>query len=111
MKPQTITHLLLSLIALLLFGLLARPLWTPRPVIAQSGQAHQLYFEPGVFLLRAPDNSRQVFGKVGVDLRNGTVWGFPTTTQDPYPVNPIDPKPQTSHPFILGRYALEDIDK
>lgn len=108
MKPQTTTHLLLGLIAALLLGLLTRPMWTVQPVHADSAPPYTLWFEPGVYMLRAPDASRQVFGKVAVDLRTGTVWGFPTNTQDPYPNNPVEAKPITSHPFILSRYALED---
>lgn len=109
-RPST-TNLLLGLIALLLAGLLLRPLWTAPVVSADTGQPYPLFIEPGVSMLRAPDGSRQVFGKVAIDMRTGTVWGFPTTTQDPYPVNAVESKPQTSRPFVLGRYALEDTAK
>ena len=108
MNTRTTTNLLLALVAALLLGLLSRPLWTPAPVHADSTTPYPLWFEPGVYMLRAPDASRQVFGKVAIDLRNGTVWGFPTNTQDPYPTNPVDSKPVTTHPFILSRFALED---
>ena len=111
MKPPAVTNLLLATIALLLLALLIRPLWTPSPVAAQSSQPDRLYFEPGVFMLRAADASRQVLGKVAVDLRTGDVWGFPTTTQDPYPTNPVNSKPQVSHPFLLGRFAIEETGK
>ena len=100
--------IVIGVIAVLLLGSLTRPLWTPRTVHADSGAPYDLWFEPGVYMLRAPDASRQVFGKVAIDLRTGTIWGFPTTTQDPYPSNPTDSKPVTSHPFLLGRYAVED---
>jgi hypothetical protein len=46
-----------------------------------------------------------------VDLRTGKIWGFPTMTTDPYPFNALNSKPQTSHPFELGRFAFEDMDK
>ena len=46
-----------------------------------------------------------------VDMRTGKVWGFPTFGTDAYPVNLADSKPKTSHPFVLGKFALEDIDK
>lgn len=62
-------------------------------------------------MLRAPDGSRQVYGRVIVDMRTGKVWGFPTFTADTYPVNAADSKPQTSHPFVLGKFAFEDTDK
>jgi len=45
------------------------------------------------------------------DLRTGKIWGFPTMTTDPYPFNALNLKPQTSHPFELGRFAFEDMDK
>ena len=60
----------------------------------------------------APDGSRQVYGKVVVDLRNGKIWGFPTLTADsPYPVDQVNSAPPTSHPFLLGKYAFGDTDK
>jgi hypothetical protein len=107
MKPQTTTNILLALISLLLLALVLRPLRDPSPVLAQSPDT-DYYFEPGTFLVRAPDNSQQVYAKVVVDLRNGRVWGFPTLTTLPYPSDPLYTKPQTSHPFLLGRFALED---
>lgn len=111
MKPHRLSTVLLSVIALLLLAILARPLWTPVAVSADASKPASLYFEPGVFMLRAPDASQQVLGKVAVDLRTGTVWGFPTLTQDPYPSSALDSKPQTSHPFVLGRFAVEDTAK
>jgi hypothetical protein len=47
-----------------------------------------------------------------VDMRSGKIWGFPTTTQDPYPVNQMSSAPPTSHhPFLLGTLALGDTNK
>jgi hypothetical protein len=46
-----------------------------------------------------------------VDLRTGKIWGFPTTTQDPYPITNTTTTPPTSHPFYLGRFAFGDMDK
>ena len=62
-------------------------------------------------MLRAPDGSRQVLGKVVVDLRNGNIWGFPTLTQDPYPSAGADTKAPISHPFLLGKFALSDMSR
>src|SRR5438309_843918 len=98
MESRGITHALLLLNAVLLLAVAFRPLLSPHAVAAQSASPG-LFFEPGVFTLRAPDASRQVLGKVAVDLGSGTVWGFPTLTQDPYPANPLEQKPQVSHPF------------
>jgi hypothetical protein len=110
MKSLRATNLLLAVLALLLLALVLRPLKSPEPVLAQSLDT-DYYFEPGVFLVRAPDNSQQVYAKIVVDLRNGRVWGFPTLTPLPYPSDPIYNKAQTSHPFLVGRFALEDTKK
>jgi hypothetical protein len=107
MKANTTTNLLLAAIALLLLAIVLRPLRSPEAVQAQSPDT-DYYFEPGTFLIRAPDNSQQVYGKVVVDLRNGRVWAFPTLTPQPYPSDPLYNKPQLSHPFLIGRFALED---
>lgn len=110
MKSLRATNLLLAVIALLLLALVLRPLKSPEPVLAQSPDT-DYYFEPGAFLVRAPDNSQQVYAKIVVDIRNGRVWAFPTLTPNPYPSDPIYSKAQTSHPFLVGRFALEDTKK
>lgn len=102
--------LLLLVIAVLQGFDVARPYFAPAPVKAQAS-ARDLYIEPGVFMLRAPDGKRQVLGKVMVDLRTGNVWGFPTLSQDPYPSSGMNTSPQTSRPFLLGKFALEDTDR
>ena len=111
MKTEIRTNFLLALIAIAIITIALRPYLAPEPVQAQSGDPYPLYIEPGTKMLRAPDGSRQVYGRVVVDMRTGKVWGFPTFAADAYPVNPSDSKPQTSHPFLLGRFAFEDIDK
>jgi hypothetical protein len=111
MKVDLAVKLLLAVIAISLAAIASRPFVTPPLVRAQDGEVHPLYFEPGTFTLRAPDGSKQVYGKVAIDMRNGKIWGFPTTTQDPYPSNPVASAPPTSHPFLLGRFALADVDK
>jgi hypothetical protein len=103
--------LLLLVIASSLVIIALRPYIAPPAVAAQS-EAHDLYIEPGVSMLRAPDGSQQVLGKVVVDLRNGNIWGFPTFSQNPYPVPAATRMPPpTSHPFLLGKFALADMDK
>ena len=111
MKPLTVTNILLFAIAVLLLVMVLRPLETPRPVQAQAAEGYPFYLEPGTYMLRAPDGSSQVYGKVAVDLRSGKIWGFPTLGPQPFPVNMVDNKPQTSHPFALGRFAFEDTNK
>ncbi len=102
---------LLLVIAVTLVAIALRPYASLPAVQAQSGEAHFVYVEPGTTTLRAPDGSQQVLGKVVIDLRNGNVWGFPTLGPAPYPTNGIQTAPQTSHPFLLGKFALSDMDK
>lgn len=111
MKNSILTNSLLSVIAIALLAIAVRPYIDAAPTQAQSTAAYAFYVEPGVQMLRNPDGSGQVLGKVFVDLRTGKIWGFPTGTPDPYPSSPATNKPPTSHPFALGKFALEDTDK
>jgi len=110
MKNISLTNFLLLMIAIALVTLAIRPYIAPRAVNAQSS-AYPFYIEPGTQMLRAPDGSKQLYGRVVIDMRTGKVWGFPTNTPDTYPVNPMDTKPQVSRPFPLGRFAFEDTDR
>ncbi len=111
MRPTHLMNLLLAVIAFLLSAILVRSLIESPPIYAQSQSGvYPVYVEPGVKMLRAPDGSRQVLGKVVVDLRNGNVWGFPTTTDQPYPVDLMKQNPPTSRPFQLGRFDFSGMD-
>jgi hypothetical protein len=105
------TNVLLLVIAIALAAMAIEPLVKPRPTQAQVMADYPLYFEPGVFLLRAPDGTSQIYGKMAIDLRTGRIWGFPTYGQQPYPVDISTTKPITSKPILLGRFALEDTDR
>jgi hypothetical protein len=111
MTKAATTNLLLLVIAVALIAIAVRPYIDPAPARAQTTSAHPFYIEPGVQMLRAPDGSGQVYGKVVVDLRNGKIWGFPTGSPDPYPSYPMSNKPPISRPFALGKFAFEDTDK
>jgi hypothetical protein len=111
MKLDHFAKLMLTVIAVSLSMVALHPYVAPAPVFAQSGEGRAVYVEPGTAMLRAPDGSRQVLGKVMIDLRNGNVWGFPTLSQDSYPATGANTTPQTSHPFLLGKFALADMDK
>lgn len=111
MQVPAIRNFLLLVIALALGAIALGPYIAPDAVRAQSGAPYPFYVEPGTQMLRAPDGSRQVYGRVVIDMRNGKVWGFPTNTGDTYPVNTIGTTPPTSHPFPLGRFAFEDTEK
>ncbi len=110
MRKPAMTDILLLLIAIALLAIAARPYLRPEAARADS-EPYPFYIEPGTQMLRAPDGSQQVLGRVVIDMRNGKVWGFPTTSTDVYPINPMNSKPQVSHPFALGRFAFEEADK
>lgn len=111
MKGLGTTNFLLAVIAILLVVLAVERAHAPRPVQAQNVAAYPVYFEPGTQMLRSPDGNQNVYGRMVVDLQTGQVWGFPTLTSAPYPVDISSPKPPVSHPFLLGRFALEDMYK
>jgi hypothetical protein len=111
MTKAAATNVLLLVIAVALIAIAVRPYIDPAPTRAQTTSAHPFYIEPGVQMLRMPDGSGQVYGKVVVDLRNGKIWGFPTGSPDPYPSYPMNNKPPVSRPFALGKFAFEDTDK
>jgi hypothetical protein len=104
MRSNRLTHVMLMVIALSVGTIALRELRTPPTTQAQSSDIYPFYIERGTRMLRAPDNGRQVLGKVVVDLRNGNIWGFPTLTQEPYPIDATgNTKAPTSHPFLLGK--------
>jgi hypothetical protein len=110
MRRDALTNVLLAVIAIALVAIALRTYREPA-VEAQTTAANPFYVEPGVQMLRAPDGSMAVYGKMMVDMRTGNVWGFPTGTPDPYPSNPLDKKPVTSRPILLGRFALDETNK
>jgi hypothetical protein len=103
MNFDRFTKIVLITIALLLVIVACHPFLAPNPVQAQIPGA-QFYVEPVTTMLRSPDGSRQVLGKVVIDLPSGKVWGFPTLTEVPYPVNTTDSQPPISHPIYLGQF-------
>ena len=111
-KSDLIFKRVLILTLLVLIADLTKLVWNPLPVAVQAqSSTRSIYIEPGVTMLRAPDGSRQVLGKVVVDLRNGNVWGFPTTTQQPYPIDVTQQTPPKSTPFRLARFDLSAMDQ
>jgi len=111
MKADRQVKALLLAIAIFLALIALRPYVTPAAAHAASGDGYPVYVEPGVTMLRAPDGSKRVLGKVIVDLRNGNVWGFPTSSHDPYPSSATSTSPQTSRPFLLGTFALSEMTR
>jgi len=111
MRTDRYTKVVLTAIALALTAIACRPFTQPSPVVACVSSS-DLFIEPGVQSLRAPDGSRVLLGKVVVDLRSGRVWGFPTGTNSTYPIS-VNGSSQVpvSKPFLLGKFDLDALDK
>jgi hypothetical protein len=93
----------LTAIALLLGVIALRPVAHPGVASAASEYSY-LYVEPRTTTLRKPDGTQQVQGKVVIDMRNGDVWGFPTLSSAPYPVDTTRSEPPVSTPMYLGKF-------
>ncbi len=105
MKIDVLTKSLLAVIALSLSVIAVHPFIAPQPVAAADLTPNSaLYIEPGTTTLRSPGADRAVTGKVVVDLTNGNVWGFPTLTNAPYPLDATKNSPPVSRPIYLGKY-------
>jgi hypothetical protein len=105
MKLNLFDRALLS-VAVTFLGVMAlRPIFSPEVAQAQEGHAH-FYVEPGIKTILSPDRTKQVQGKIVVDLTNGNIWGFPTADDAPYPIDRTKPQPATSAPIYLGKFDL-----
>lgn len=111
MKLDWFVKLMLLLIVLFLATLVFRPIVHPRPVQAQAADSNSLYVEPGYTMLRKPDGSGQMYGKMMIDMRTGDIWGFPTLVEGPYPVDVAKPEPPKSHPMYLGKFVLSEASR
>ena len=103
------TKCVLTVIAILLLILVLPPAVHPPVASAQSDYSY-LYVEPRTTILRKPDGSAQMQGKVVIDMRNGNVWGFPTLSSAPYPVDTTKPQPPVSSPMYLGKFDFSKIE-
>jgi hypothetical protein len=108
MKLDWFVKLLLAMIVVLLAALVFRPIVQPAPVQAQAADARAFYVETAYTMLRKPDSSGQMYGKVMIDMRTGDIWGFPTLVEGPYPVDVAKSEPPKSHPMYLGKFVLSD---
>jgi len=110
MRSHFYTQAVLTVIALLLGIVALRPATSPSSVQAQSN-VPSYYVEPQTTVLRKPDGTAQMQGKVFIDLRTGDIWGFPTLSDLPYPVNPTKTEPQVSAPIYLGKFDLSKMNR
>jgi hypothetical protein len=104
MRADLRCKVLLLVIAVFVGMIALRPFFAAQPVHAQSQDVYPFFIEPGYVTLRAPDGSRQGTGKMVADLRNGDIWGFPTLTASPYPIDSTTSTPPTSRPMYLGKF-------
>jgi hypothetical protein len=113
MKNPTTTNILLLVIALTLVAIAFKPLRQPPPAKAQTEMPapFPVYIEPGTQMIRSPDGSQNVYGKMVVDLTTGRVWGFPTLNSAPYPIDISSTKPPVSHAVFLGTFAFDEMYK
>ena len=113
MKNPATSNILLLVIALALIAIALKPLRQPPPAKAQSeiSAPFPVYIEPGTQMIRSPDGSQNVYGKMVVDLTTGRVWGFPTLNSAPYPVDISSTKPPVSRAIFLGTFAFGDMYK
>jgi hypothetical protein len=104
MLPDRTIKILLLTIAIFLGVIALRPFFTAAPVHAQGPDAYPFFIEPGYVALRDPDGTRQLMGKMVVDMTNGDIWGFPTMTSSPYPIDSTTATPPVSRPMFLGKF-------
>jgi hypothetical protein len=105
MKTDWLVKSLLLLTAVFLGIIALRPYLAPPVVRAQSEVVYPITFGPSRVLTL---NNAVIEGNVVVDLRNGNVWGFPLFAQ---PSGTFDKSLPVSHPVLVGRLALEDLNK
>lgn len=108
MNLDRFTKFLLTLIAVLLGVVVFRPVVQPAPVRAHVEEGYPFYVEPGYTMLRKPDGTAQMYGKMVIDMRNGDIWGYPTLTQGPYPVDSAKTVPPKSYPMYLGKFMFDE---
>jgi hypothetical protein len=103
LKLTFFDRIALLLVVVFLGLIAARPFVTPQTAQAESPGVHY-YIEPGIKTILAPDRTKQVKGKVVVDLTNGEIWGFQTSPDVPYPIDTVRPQAATSSPIYLGKF-------
>jgi hypothetical protein len=75
MKWDNFTKAIPVAIAILLGLVVLRPIVQPAAVRAQTEQGYPFYVEPGYTMIRKPDGTAQMYGKMVIDMRNGDIWG------------------------------------
>jgi hypothetical protein len=96
------TKIVLTAIALLLAALVMRPV----QVQAQMEPATTFYVEPGTSPIRNLSGGVPGDGKVVINMSTGDVWGFPTMSGAPYPIDGLNLNRTTPvvKPVYLGKF-------
>jgi hypothetical protein len=96
------TKIVLTAIAMLLATLVMRP----APVQAQMEPATTFYVEPGTSPIRNLNGGIPGDGKVVINMSTGDVWGFPTQSGAPYPIDALNLNRATPvvKPVYLGKF-------
>jgi hypothetical protein len=103
------TRIMLTVIALLLAVIAIREFEKPPSVQAQT---NGFYVEPGVTILRRLDGLQQAKGKVMINMNTGEIWGFPTLSDLPYPVDlNTGRKGAVSKAFYLGQFDFTSMHR
>lgn len=100
------TKTVLTAIALLLAVLVMRP----EPVRADTDPG-QLYIEPGTSPIRNLDGGVPGDGKVVINMSTGEVFGFPTLSGAPYPIDALNLSRKTPvvKPIYLGKFDFSQM--
>ena len=108
MNLDRFTKTMLVIIAVLVGVVALRPFVQPATVRAQAQEVYPFYVEPGYTMIRKPDGTAQFYGKMVIDMRSGDIWGFPTLSQSPYPIDSAQTKPPKSSPTYLGKFMFNE---
>jgi hypothetical protein len=96
----------LLLLAVIFLGIIAlRPYLAPPVVRAQSEDVNPIPFGPSQVIALHPSAYE---GNVVLDLRTGNVWQFPQFAPH---MDASDKSLRVSHPLLVGRFALEDLNR
>jgi hypothetical protein len=108
-KLDSYSRCVLTAIALLLAVIAFRH--EPPVAAAASADYSHLYIEPRTTMLRKPDGTAQLQGRVVINLKTGEIWGFPTLSSAPYPVDPTRSEPPVSSPMYLGKFDFSKMTR
>jgi len=78
--------------------------WMDAPRVHAESSGSNYFVEPGINPIPTADRLGQTQGKVVINLQNGEIWGFPTSSNFLYPVDQTSQQPPLSKPVYLGKF-------